>query len=276
MLHSITNDVSAEMIQRYNLPGPRYTSYPTVPVWDNGEFHDDYVQCLKKESLIDRPISLYIHLPFCRQLCTFCGCNKFITSNRNITDNYLYSLDREIEGVSSILKSRKKIAQIHLGGGTPTYLDHKQLEKIINKITSKFDLQKNSELAFEADPRVTTVDHLETLYELGFRRVSFGVQDLNINVQKAINRNQTASQSWHTIKNSRTIGYTSINLDLVYGLPHQTHHSFCKTLDEVGEMRPERLAVYSFAYLPGMFKTHKKAIKEKDLPLPEKKNPNIP
>ena len=271
MLHSIINDVTTEMIQRYNRPGPRYTSYPTVPVWREGQFHDDYVQCLKKESLIDRPISLYIHLPFCRKLCTFCGCNKLITNNRKITEDYLSALDKEIDAVSEILQSRKKIAQIHLGGGTPTYLNPKQLVRVINNITSRFDLQGNSELAFEADPRVTSVDHLETLYELGFRRVSFGVQDLNVEVQKAINRNQTAKQSWDTIKNSRYIGYNSINLDLVYGLPHQTHQSFCKTLDEVGEMRPERLAVYSFAYLPGMFKTHKRAIKEKNLPSPEKK-----
>ena len=181
------------------------------------------------------------------------------------------AIDKEIDGVARILHSRKKLAQIHLGGGTPTYLNPKQLERFINKITSRFDVQENSELAFEADPRVTTIDHLETLYGLGFRRVSFGVQDLNRDVQKAINRNQTAKQSWDTINNSRSIGYTSINLDLVYGLPLQTHQSFCKTLDEVGKMRPDRLAVYSFAYLPGMFKTHKRAIKDKDLPVPEEK-----
>ena len=271
MPHSIINDVTPEMIQRYNRPGPRYTSYPTVPVWEKGQFHEDYVQCLQKESLKERPISLYVHLPFCRQLCTFCGCNKFITGNRKITEDYLSALDKEIDGVAKILHSRKKLAQIHLGGGTPTYLNPKQLERFINKITSRFDVQENSELAFEADPRVTTIDHLETLYGLGFRRVSFGVQDLNRDVQKAINRNQTAKQSWDTINNSRSIGYTSINLDLVYGLPLQTHQSFCKTLDEVGKMRPDRLAVYSFAYLPGMFKTHKRAIKDKDLPVPEEK-----
>ena len=160
MPHSIINDVTPEMIQRYNRPGPRYTSYPTVPVWEKGQFHEDYVQCLQKESLKERPISLYVHLPFCRQLCTFCGCNKFITGNRKITEDYLSALDKEIDGVASILHSRKKLAQIHLGGGTPTYLNPKQLERLINKITSRFDVQENSELAFEADPRVTTIDHL--------------------------------------------------------------------------------------------------------------------
>ena len=265
------NDVTTEMIQRYNRPGPRYTSYPTVPIWEKGQFHEDYVQCLQKESLKDRPISLYVHLPFCRQLCTFCGCNKFITNNKNITEDYLSALNKEIDLIAKIIQSRKKLAQIHLGGGTPTYFNHKQLERVIKKITSRFDLQENCELAFEADPRVTTIDHLETLYKLGFRRVSFGVQDLNSDVQKAINRNQTTKQSWDTINNSRSIGYTSINLDLVYGLPLQTHESFCKTLNEVREMRPDRLAVYSFAYLPGMFKTHKRAIKKKDLPIPEEK-----
>jgi len=194
-----------------------------------------------------------------------------ITNNKEITEDYLSALDKEIDGVSKILESRKKIAQIHLGGGTPTYLNPKQLERIINKITSRFDVQEHSELAFEADPRVTSIDHLEKLYQLGFRRVSFGIQDLNLDVQKAINRNQTAKQSWETINNSRSIGYTSINLDLVYGLPLQTHKRFCKTLNQVGKMRPDRLAVYSFAYLPGMFRTHKRAIKEKDLPIPEEK-----
>ncbi len=271
MPNSLINDVTTEMIKRYNRSGPRYTSYPTVPFWEEGQFQDDYVQCLHNESLKDRPISLYVHLPFCRQLCTFCGCNKFITSNRKITEDYLYALEKEIDGVAEILHSRKKVEQIHLGGGTPTYFSTKQLERVINKITSRFDLQKNSELAFEADPRVTSIDHLKSLYELGFRRVSFGLQDINKDVQKAINRNQTAKQSWDTIKNSRSIGYTSINLDLVYGLPLQTYKSFCKTLNEVGEMRPDRLAVYSFAFLPGMFKTHKRAIKEKDIPLPEEK-----
>ena len=162
MPHSIINDVTPEMIQRYNRPGPRYTSYPTVPVWEKGQFHEDYVQCLQKESLKERPISLYVHLPFCRQLCTFCGCNKFITGNKKITENYLSAIDKEIDGVARILHSRKKLAQIHLGGGTPTYLDPKQLERFINKITSRFDMQENSELAFEADPRVTTMDHLDT------------------------------------------------------------------------------------------------------------------
>ena len=143
MSHSIINDVTPEMIQRYNRPGPRYTSYPTVPVWSKGQFHDDYVQCLQEESLKDRPISLYVHLPFCRQLCTFCGCNKLITNNKEITEDYLSALDKEIEGVSEILESRKKIAQIHLGGGTPTYLNPKQLERVINKITSRFDVQEH-------------------------------------------------------------------------------------------------------------------------------------
>ncbi len=268
---STFNDVTPEMIQRYNRPGPRYTSYPTVPIWDKGHFHEEYIRCLQKESNKNRPISLYVHLPFCKQLCTFCGCNKFITSNRKITENYLSALNREIDEIARIMQSRKKIAQIHLGGGTPTYFNHNQLERLINKITSRFEVQEKSELAFEADPRVTNKDHLETLYKLGFRRVSFGIQDLNNNVQMAINRNQNSKQSWEIINNSRSIGYTSINLDLVYGLPLQTHQSFYKTLNEVKKMRPDRLAIYSFAYLPGMFKTHKKAIKEKDLPIPEEK-----
>ena len=165
----------------------------------------------------------------------------------------------------------KKIAQIHFGGGTPTFLNPEQLSRVVEMIVSRFDALEDCEWAIEANPRVTTTKQLEVLYELGFRRVSFGVQDLDPAIQHAINRNQTAEQSWKTLETARSLGYKSINLDLVYGLPLQTQHGFRKTLEEVNKMRPDRLAVYSFAYLPGMFKTHERAIKEKDLPTPEEK-----
>ena len=271
MQHSVKLEVTPEMIQRYNRPGPRYTSYPTVPVWKEGEFADDYAASLHKEGQNEQPLSLYVHIPFCQQLCTFCGCNKYITNNQNIVEKYLTALELEIAGVAERLGQRKELAQIHFGGGTPTFLNPEQLSRVVEMIVSRFDALEDCEWAFEANPRVTTTKQLEVLYELGFRRVSFGVQDLDPAIQRAINRNQTAEQSWETLETARSLGYKSINLDLVYGLPLQTQHGFRKTLEEVNKMRPDRLAVYSFAYLPGMFKTHERAIKEKDLPTPEEK-----
>ena len=271
MQHSVKLEVTPEMIQRYNRPGPRYTSYPTVPVWKEGEFADDYAASLHKEGQNEQPLSLYVHIPFCQQLCTFCGCNKYITNNQNIVEKYLTALEQEIAGVAERLGQRKELAQIHFGGGTPTFLNPEQLSRVVEMIVSRFDALEDCEWAFEANPRVTTTKQLEVLYELGFRRVSFGVQDLDPAIQRAINRNQTAEQSWETLETARSLGYKSINLDLVYGLPLQTQHGFRKTLEEVNKMRPDRLAVYSFAYLPGMFKTHERAIKEKDLPTPEEK-----
>ncbi|MDP6656076.1 MAG: oxygen-independent coproporphyrinogen III oxidase [SAR324 cluster bacterium] len=271
MQHSVKFEVTPEMIQRYNRPGPRYTSYPTVPIWKEGEFANDYTASLHKEGQNEQPLSLYVHIPFCQQLCTFCGCNKYITNNSNIVEKYLTALEQEIAGVAERLGQRKKLAQIHFGGGTPTFLNPEQLSKVVEMIVSRFDALEDCEWAIEANPRVTTTKQLEVLYEHGFRRVSFGVQDLDPAIQHAINRNQTAEQSWKTLETVRSLGYKSINLDLVYGLPLQTQHGFRKTLEEVNKMRPDRLAVYSFAYLPGMFKTHERAIKEKDLPTPEEK-----
>ena len=264
-------DVTPEMIKRYNHPGPRYTSYPTVPVWKEGKFAKDYAKCLIEEGKSERPISLYVHIPFCHQLCTFCGCNKFITNNQKIVEQYLNALNMEITGLTESLGGRKVLAQVHFGGGTPTFLNDRQLKRLVDIIKSCFDLQTGGEWALEADPRVTTKKQLEILFDLGFRRVSFGVQDLDPTIQRAINRNQTVEQSWRTLESARNLGYKSINLDLVYGLPLQTSEGFKKTLEEVNHMRPDRLAVYSFAYLPGMFKTHKRAIMEEDLPSPEQK-----
>lgn len=263
--------VTPEIIKRYDRTGPRYTSYPTVPVWKERDFEEDYCESLRKERKNKRPISLYIHIPFCRQLCTFCGCNKFITRDQNIVEKYLLALENEISTIASYLGTKKELADIHLGGGTPTFLTTKQLDRILDLIFSKFNIQERKEWSFEADPRVTTTKHLEVLYKLGFTRVSFGVQDLNKDIQRAINRNQTSKQSWETLDEARNIGYKSVNLDLVYGLPLQTHKIFRSTIKEVIKMHPDRLAIYSFAFLPGMFQSHRRAIKLNDLPSPEEK-----
>lgn len=262
-------DISPEIIHRYNRPGPRYTSYPTVPLWEQGDFPDDYRSFLKKQG--QKPLSVYIHVPFCRRLCTFCGCNQFVTRDQELVRQYLDALETELDLVAKNLGERKVIKQLHFGGGTPTFLKIPQLRKVMAMIESRFDIDHSGEIALEANPRVTTAEQLETLYELGFRRISFGVQDLDSGVQRAINREQTLEQTQNTFYTSRKLGYDSVNIDLVYGLPRQTVATFRQTMEDVNRMRPDRLAIYSFAYIPNRFKTHRRAIKEKDLPVPKEK-----
>ncbi|MBF0350730.1 MAG: oxygen-independent coproporphyrinogen III oxidase [SAR324 cluster bacterium] len=265
-------EVTPEIIQRYDRSGPRYTSYPTVPIWDKGEFYsEDYVEFLEREGQSDKSLSLYIHLPFCKRLCTFCGCNKFITNNQDVVEQYLTTVQTELKMISQYMGPRKTVKQLHLGGGTPTHLSVSQLQKLIATVHEYFDVDFSGEIAFEAHPKVTRETHLKALYNLGFRRVSFGVQDIDSQVQKAINRDQTLEQTQKTFYSAREIGYTSINIDLVYGLPKQSVATFTRTMEEVNAMRPDRLAIYSFAYIPEMFRTHKKAIKEQDLPTPKDK-----
>ncbi|MGK5091835.1 oxygen-independent coproporphyrinogen III oxidase [Deltaproteobacteria bacterium TL4] len=266
------SDISPELIQRYNRSGPRYTSYPTVPVWDQGEnYSEDYIRFLQREGPSKEPLSLYIHIPFCSRLCTYCGCNQFITKRQDLVEQYLNTLDIELAEVAQQMGQRKAIQQLHLGGGTPTHLNVDQLKRLMRMIQSRFDLATDGEMALEAHPRVTTNEQLQVLYDLGFRRVSFGVQDVDAKVQHAINRDQTLAQTQRTFYFARELGYQSINIDLVYGLPFQTQKTFQKTMEEVQRMHPDRLAIYNFAYIPNMFKTHKRAIRESDLPTPEEK-----
>lgn len=268
-------DVTPEIIKRYNCSGPRYTSYPTVPVWNTGDESSNYDSYLEREGQRNKELSLYIHIPFCKQLCTFCGCNKFITNNQSMVEHYLKTLDQEFKYIADKMGAqegiRKTLAQLHLGGGTPTYLTPDQLKRLMDSITTHFDLSESGEMALEAHPRRTSLAHLKTLYELGFRRISFGVQDTDVEVQRAINRNQTPEQTQSMFYGAKELGYDSINIDLVYGLPRQTPATFKKSLEEVTEMCPDRLAVYSFAYIPNMFHTHERAIKAEDLPTPEEK-----
>lgn len=263
--------ITHELIQRYNRPGPRYTSYPTVPVWQEGWFEPEYRVALAEEGQRSRPVALYLHLPFCRQLCTFCGCNRFVTNDATLVERYLSALMKEVEAVAQALGDRRQAAQVHWGGGTPTYLNVDQLSRVAQSIREHFDPMGGEEWAVEVHPRVTTREQLEALHQLGFRRLSFGVQDVDPQVQKAINRYQTLEQTWEAYQTARELGFSSINLDLVYGLPLQNRRRFRKTLLEVSRMRPDRLAIYSFAHLPWMFKAHERALREEDLPSPEEK-----
>ena len=248
-MQSVFEQDLERLVKQYDQPGPRYTSYPTVPVWPQGSFGREYAEALEAEGTKDRGISIYLHIPFCRTLCTFCGCNKVITRDAELVERYLKALEQEMNAVAKGLGQRKTLSQLHLGGGTPTFLSLDQLTRLTEMLKHHFEIDPEGEWALEANPRVTTAEQLEGLFDLGFRRVSFGIQDIDPAVQRAINRNQTSTQSEEAFSVSKKLGYQSINFDLVYGLPLQTRVKFRKTLDAVSKMRPDRLAVYSFAHL---------------------------
>ena len=262
----VERDITADLLSRYDRPGPRYTSYPTAVEFHDGVGESEYLECLAAaDALGDAPLSLYMHLPFCAERCLFCGCHTIITQRKDIAAPYLGLLGREIELLAERLPHRRKFAQLHLGGGTPTYYTPEQLEGLIGGLLRHFTPLPGAELAFEADPRVTTNEHIETLGRLGFNRVSFGVQDLNPDVQEAINRRQTRDQTARLVDHARAHGYRGINVDLIYGLPLQTPESFEKTVDSVIALGPDRAAVYSFAFVPWV-KGSQKKIEEDQLP----------
>ncbi len=259
-------EITAELLSRYDRPGPRYTSYPTAVEFHEGVTGTDYLDCLASaNSLGDAPLSMYVHLPFCEERCLFCGCHTIISPRKEVAVPYLGMLGREIALLAERLPERRQFAQLHLGGGTPTYYSPEQLDALIGGLLRHFTPLPGAELAFEADPRVTTSDHLDTLGDLGFNRVSFGVQDLNPDVQEAINRVQTREQTARLVDHARARGYRGINVDLIYGLPRQTPATFEKTVDSVIALGPDRAAVYSFAFVPWVRGGQKK-IEEDQLP----------
>ena len=241
------------LIQKYNVPGPRYTSYPTVPYWNENDFtYQLWIESLQKsfaESNQKDGISLYIHLPFCESMCTFCGCNKRITKNHDVENPYIEAVIKEWSLYCKLLNERPIIKEIHLGGGTPTFFSPKNLEDLINGIFSYADKAKEHEFSFEGHPNNTTYEHLQKLYNLGFRRVSYGVQDYSKKVQKAIHR----EQSFHNVAKvtfwAKEIGYTSISHDLVFGLPFQEVEDIIDTIEKTNSLQPDRLAFYSYAHV---------------------------
>jgi oxygen-independent coproporphyrinogen-3 oxidase len=258
--------ITAELLSRYDRPGPRYTSYPTAVEFHEGVTGTDYLDCLASANALgDAPLSMYVHLPFCEERCLFCGCHTIISPRKDVAVPYLGMLGREIALLAERLPERRRFAQLHLGGGTPTYYTPAQLDALIGGLLRHFTPLPDAELAFEADPRVTTSDHLDTLGDLGFNRVSFGVQDLNPDVQEAINRVQTREQTARLVDHARARGYRGINVDLIYGLPLQTPATFEKTVDSVIALGPDRAAVYSFAFVPWVRGGQKK-IEEDQLP----------
>lgn len=262
----VGREVTADLLARHDRPGPRYTSYPTAVEFHEGVGTDDYIERLAAaDRLGDAPLSLYMHLPFCEQRCLFCGCHVIITKHRDVAEPYLELVKREVELLAERLPNRRRFAQLHLGGGTPTYFSPAQLTDLLGHTLQHFRPAPGAELALEADPRVTTTDHIDALAELGFNRISFGVQDLTPEVQESINRVQSLEQTAELVEHARRRGFRGINVDLIYGLPLQTPESFERTVDSVIALGVDRAAVYSFAFVPWV-RGHQKKIEEDQLP----------
>ncbi|MFV8342743.1 oxygen-independent coproporphyrinogen III oxidase [Flavobacterium sp. XS2P39] len=263
------------LIQKYNVPGPRYTSYPTVPYWDETDFSDNiWTETLKKaftKSNTSQGISLYIHLPFCESLCTFCGCNKRITKNHAVENRYIGAVLKEWAIYCKILGKKPTIKEIHLGGGTPTFFSPKNLEDLINGILGRAKKAKNYEFSFEGHPNNTSYEHLKKLYDLGFRRVSFGVQDYSEKVQKAIHREQPFHNVAKVTFWAREIGYTSIGHDIIFGLPFQEIEDIIDTIEKTKSLQPDRLAFYSYAHVPWIKGNGQRGFKDEDIPKDDKK-----
>jgi len=262
--------MNSKLIQKYNIPGPRYTSYPTVPFWDKkGIAIDDWKQTVKRsfnESNTNEGISIYIHLPFCESLCTFCACHKRITKRHEVETPYIDTVLKEWHLYLKLFDTKPQIKEIHLGGGTPTFFSSENLSKLLNGIFETATKHENFELSYEGHPNFTSNEQLQTFYDLGARRNSFGVQDYDPVVQKAINRVQSYEQVKKVHQASRDIGYTSISHDLVFGLPFQTEASIRNTIKHTIDLKPDRIAYYSYAHVPWIKGVGQRGFDENDLP----------
>lgn len=265
----------SSLVSKYNIAGPRYTSYPTVPYWNQETFSlNNWRQSLLKsikESNAKEGISLYIHLPYCESLCTFCGCNKRITKQHNVESPYINAVLKEWQLYLELIDEKPLIKELHLGGGTPTFFSPENLEKLINGILKDSKLANNYEFSFEGHPNNTTRAHLEALYNVGFRRVSYGVQDYNETVQKAIHRIQPFENVKRATELARDIGYTSVGHDIIFGLPFQTLEHVKETILKTKALLPDRLAFYSYAHVPWIKGNGQRGFSDDDLPAPELK-----
>ncbi|MFP3915411.1 MAG: oxygen-independent coproporphyrinogen III oxidase, partial [Actinomycetota bacterium] len=262
--------VTADLIARHDRPGPRYTSYPTALEFDESYGKREHREVLRSAAGRPGPLSLYVHLPFCQARCSFCACHVVVTRNEGLPQRYRTALQREAATVATHLGGRRELVQYHWGGGTPTFFSPEEMIDLHRGLLESFTVLPNAELSIEVDPRVTTAGHLSALRHLGFNRISAGVQDVNPRVQELIGRRQTHEQTARLLRSARAMGFPSINLDLVYGLPGQTTATMANTLEEVLELRPERLAAYSFAYVPWM-RRHQRRIDPSALPDPGEK-----
>ena len=255
---------SIELLQKFDVPAPRYTSYPTADRFNKNFTAADYEEALKTREP-GKPLSLYVHIPFCNDVCFYCGCNKQVTRDHSKSAEYLDVLDQEIALVKEKVTGESAVSQLHYGGGSPTFLNNEEIERVMDLITSRFPLEKGGEFSIEVDPRTCPPDKVQTLAKVGLNRMSCGVQDFNPDVQKAVNRIQPFEMTKETMQAAREAGFHSINMDLIYGLPKQTRKSFEKTLDQVLELSPDRIALYHYAHLPQHFPPQRRIL-DADLP----------
>jgi oxygen-independent coproporphyrinogen-3 oxidase len=254
--------VSEALLEKYNRPGPRYTSYPTAPVWKDDFGPGDLEDSFAKAEALATPLSLYMHLPFCESLCLFCACNVSIQKDKSVAIPYLAALKREIEHVAGKVSKKRPVIQFHWGGGTPTYLTPAQMEDLFGHACERFSFAPDAEIGIEVDPRVTARAHLESLRRLGFNRLSMGIQDFEPKVQGTIRRVQPYELTRDLIVAARELGFESLSVDLIYGLPYQTAATFAATIDQVLTLMPDRVAMFSYAHVPwlrkqqGAFATH--------------------
>jgi oxygen-independent coproporphyrinogen-3 oxidase len=273
MLMSTRNEVTLPdpaLLRRFDIPGPRYTSYPTADRFVEAFDTEAFGNWLAKRDDAAGPLSLYVHVPFCNTVCYYCACNKVITKDHARATEYLVALEREADMVAGRVSGQLQVEQLHFGGGTPTFLSNDELRQLMAMLTARFPLAARGEFSIEVDPRSTPPDKVHSLGELGFNRMSVGVQDFDPDVQKAVNRLQSFETTRATIDAARAADFKSVNLDLIYGLPKQTRSTFARTLDKVLVLSPERIALYHYAHLPDRFKPQRRIVAD-ELPSPQEK-----
>ncbi|MHA2089407.1 MAG: oxygen-independent coproporphyrinogen III oxidase [Candidatus Kariarchaeaceae archaeon] len=250
-------EITVDQIQQFDQRVPRYTSYPPVPYWDQEYLAQDHVNSLKEIGKVDDPLSIYLHIPFCIRRCLFCACNVVVTKREDRPKRYLKYLKMEISKTAEILNERNKVIQLHLGGGTPTHLTPDQMKELFSLIFEKFSILSSAELSIEVHPTVTSEYHIDVLSEFNFNRLSVGVQDFDPQVQERLNRHQTYEETSELIEYTRNAGFEGINVDLIYGLPYQTQQGLDDTLEKIFVIKPDRVALYSYAHFPTIFRHHK-------------------
>lgn len=270
--HATFDLISPDLMQRFDIPGPRYTSYPTADRFVPDAQGNHLIAALQARARLPvaSPLSLYLHLPFCESVCYYCACNKVITKDHGKVDQYLNFLEKEMTLISAPLGAHREVGQLHLGGGSPTFLDDAELTRLMDQLHRHFTFVPGAECSIEIDPRTVDTQRLTHLRQLGFNRVSFGVQDFDPDVQKAVHREQPFEQVAALMADVRALGFDSVNLDLIYGLPRQTADSFRNTLKQVLQLEPDRLALYAYAHLPARFKPQRR-IEASELPRAEDK-----
>jgi oxygen-independent coproporphyrinogen III oxidase len=261
---------SPDLIKKYDRPGPRYTSYPTAPEWTDAFGPGEYERHLARADAVSGPLSVYVHLPFCREMCRFCGCNVVATHDRHRPDGYLDLLEKEVALVAARLPHRRQVSQLHWGGGTPTFLDERQLARCHDILARYFEFTPDVEKAIEIDPAITTKSQIEALAGMGFNRISMGVQDFDAKVQEVVGRIQGEKETADLVQAARDNGFKGVNLDLIYGLPYQSPETWDDTLGRILAIHPDRMAVFGFAYVPWS-KPHQRLLPQEALPKTEQR-----